>query len=98
MSVFEYQKNTQSYLFGTPGKSNVTLAGAIAADTHGKDNDWGGSFYKNVEEITLSINGRDIVANREINKELFNATFGGYGLTGSITDIKFFNKNNIAKL
>jgi decaprenylphospho-beta-D-ribofuranose 2-oxidase len=93
MSVFEYQKNTQSYLFGTPGKSNVTLAGAIAADTHGKDNDWGGSFYKNVEEITLSINGRDIVANREINKELFNATFGGYGLTGSITDIKFFNKS-----
>lgn len=93
MSIFEYQQNTQSYLFGTPGKSNVTLAGAIAADTHGKDNDWGGSFYKNVEEITLSVNGKGIVASRKMNKELFNATFGGYGLTGTITDIKFFNKS-----
>ena len=38
-------------LYGIPGKSNVTLGGAIASDTHGKDNIWGGSFEKYQRDI-----------------------------------------------
>ena len=45
-TVFNYQINNRHYLYGTPGKSNVTIGGAIASDTHGKDNDWGCSFLK----------------------------------------------------
>ena len=47
-TIFNYQINHGFYLYGTPGKSNVTIGGAVASDTHGKDNSWGGSFYKNV--------------------------------------------------
>ena len=81
-------------LFGIPGKSDVTLAGAIASDTHGKDNVWGGSFGKNIEEILLTTaSGKKISATREKNDEVFYTTIGGYGLTGIISDIKFREKD-----
>ena len=42
-------------LYGIPGKSNVTLGGAVASDTHGKDNIWGGSFERNIKEIYIQL-------------------------------------------
>ena len=92
-TLVEYQASTMSYLYGTPGKSNVTIAGAIASDTHGKDNDWGGSFYKNIEEIKLRVDNKILILNKKENKEVFNATIGGYGLTGTITDVSLINSN-----
>jgi decaprenylphospho-beta-D-ribofuranose 2-oxidase len=92
-TLFDYQASTVNYLYGTPGKSNVTIAGAIASDTHGKDNDWGGSFYKNVEEIKLRVDDKVLILNNKENKELFDATIGGYGLTGSITDVSLIDSN-----
>ena len=59
-------------LYGVPGKRNVTLGGAIASDTHGKDNVWGGSFIKNIEGITLiTASGKEINATRDKNNEIF---------------------------
>lgn len=92
-TLVNYQASTVNYLYGTPGKSNVTIAGAIASDTHGKDNDWGGSFYKNVEEIKLRVDDKVLILNNKENKELFDATIGGYGLTGSITDVSLIDSN-----
>lgn len=92
-TLVNYQASTLNYLYGTPGKSNVTIAGAIASDTHGKDNDWGGSFYKNVEEIKLRVDDKVLILNNKENKELFDATIGGYGLTGSITDVSLIDSN-----
>ena len=89
-SVFDYQIKQGSYLYGTPGKSNVTIGGAIASDTHGKDNIWGGSFYRNVKKIYLSINGDEIETSREKESDIFDATIGGYGLTGSIVNVELF--------
>lgn len=93
-TVFNYQINQGYYLFGTPGKSNVTIGGAVASDTHGKDNSWGGSFYKNVKKLYLSIYGDEIEISNEKDSELFKATIGGYGLTGSIKNIELY-KNDI---
>ena len=72
-------------LYGVPGKSNVTIGGAIASDTHGKDNIWGGSFEKNINEIYIQLpNGEKLVISRDNEFEIFESTIGGYGLTGSI--------------
>lgn len=92
-TVFNYQVNNHHYLYGTPGKSNVTIGGAIASDTHGKDNDWGCSFSKNVKEITLEIGNDEVTASREKNFEIFEATIGGYGLTGTLKNIKLIDNN-----
>ncbi len=89
-TISNYVDTNSKILFGIPGKSDVTLAGAIASDTHGKDNVWGGSFAKNIEEILLTTaSGKVISASREKNDEVFYTTIGGYGLTGIISDIKF---------
>ena len=82
-----------SYLYGTPGKSDVTIAGAVASDTHGKDNTWGGSFYKNVKKIHLSVNGDELEISNEKEPELFDATVGGYGLTGTIKSIELYESD-----
>ena len=92
-SVFDYQTDNMLLLFGVPGKSNVTIGGAIAADTHGKDNHWGGSFSKNVKKIKLATKKGCIVADRENNFDVFQTTVGGYGLTGSIVDVELYENN-----
>lgn len=77
-------------LYGIPGKSNVTLGGAVASDTHGKDNIWGGSFERNIKEIYIQLpNGEKLVASRDKEVEIFESTIGGYGLTGSILGCSF---------
>ena len=60
-------------LYGVPGKRNVTLGGAIASDTHGKDNIWGGSFARNIKDIYIQLpNNEKLVdtALRECSEEL----------------------------
>ena len=92
-TLIEYEIKNSCYLYGTPGKSNVTIAGAIASDTHGKDNNWGGSFYRNIKSLTLNIDGEEIETSKDRNGEIFDATIGGYGLTGTITNVEFLESN-----
>ena len=79
-------------LYGIPGRSNVTLGGAIASDTHGKDNIWGGSFEKNIKEIYLQLASKEVITvSREKDFEIFESTLGGYGLSGTILGCSFEN-------
>lgn len=94
-TIADYVQKNQVLLYGIPGKRNVTLAGALASDTHGKDNVWGGGFSKNIESFNLlNWDGKTITASQDVNSDIFYATIGGYGLTGGITDITF-KENNI---
>ena len=84
-TIKEMCEQSKVILYGIPGKSNVTLGGAIASDTHGKDNIWGGSFEKNIKEIYIQLPNREkLVVSREVEPEIFESTIGGYGLSGSI--------------
>lgn len=67
----------------TPGTSNVTVAGAIAADVHGKNHHKAGGFGRHVRAINIIDSEgqprRLLPATAE-----FDATVGGMGLTGII--------------
>ena len=53
MTVLETMKKNNFRFYGIPGKANVTIAGAVASDVHGKDNLWGGPFSKNIKKWSL---------------------------------------------
>jgi decaprenylphospho-beta-D-ribofuranose 2-oxidase len=73
-----------------PGTRFVTVGGMIAADVHGKNHHRDGGFGDHVESLTLLLpGGAAVPCSREENGELFAATIGGMGLTGTILDASF---------
>jgi len=74
----------------TPGTRFVTVAGAVANDVHGKNHHSVGSFGNHVTSFELKrSNNETLICSPEQNKEYFNATIGGLGLTGFITWVEF---------
>jgi FAD/FMN-containing dehydrogenase len=70
----------------TPGTKFVTMAGAIANDVHGKNHTHAGTIGCHVTQFELlKSNGSRFVCSPDNNRDLFNATIGGLGLTGFIT-------------
>jgi FAD/FMN-containing dehydrogenase len=70
-----------------PGTRFVTVGGAIAADVHGKNHHREGGFGEYVENFVLALpTGEAIRGSRHENAELFFATIGGMGLTGTILE------------
>jgi len=73
----------------TPGSKFVSVGGAIANDVHGKNHHKDGSFSDYLEELDIiKENGEIITCSNKINSDLFQATCGGLGLTGIITNVK----------
>jgi decaprenylphospho-beta-D-ribofuranose 2-oxidase len=73
-----------------PGTKFVTVGGMIAADVHGKNHHCDGGFGEHVQHLKLALPDRRIVAcSREENSQLFAATIGGMGLTGTIVEATF---------
>jgi decaprenylphospho-beta-D-ribofuranose 2-oxidase len=70
-----------------PGTKYVTIGGAIATDVHGKNHHRDGGFGDHVEGLVLATTDGDLIrASRGENPDIFAATIGGMGLTGSIIE------------
>lgn len=74
----------------TPGTRFVTVGGAIANDVHGKNHHGDGTFgcWVRCFELLRS-DGSRLICSPDENRELFEATIGGLGLTGLITWAEF---------
>lgn len=73
-----------------PGTQLVTVGGMIAADVHGKNHHVAGSFGEHVESFSLALpDGEVVTCSPEIHADLFDATIGGMGLTGSVLQATF---------
>ena len=71
--------------FVTAGTKFITLGGAIACDVHGKNHHLEGSFGNYVNWIEIVNNKNEVIrCSKMENKDLFNWTIGGMGLTGII--------------
>ncbi|SFH14489.1 FAD-binding oxidoreductase [Methylobacterium gossipiicola] len=66
-----------------PGTRTVTVGGMIAADVHGKNHHGAGGFGAHLRDLTLALPD-GTVRSCGPGSELFAATVGGMGLTGTI--------------
>lgn len=74
----------------TPGTKFITIGGALASDVHGKNHHIDGSISNHVLEFDVVLaSGETLTCSPDENTDLFEATFGGMGLTGIITRVKF---------
>jgi FAD/FMN-containing dehydrogenase len=68
----------------TPGTKFVTIGGCIANDVHGKNHHRAGTFGRWVRSFELLRSDGLHRCSESENRELFEATIGGLGLTGLI--------------
>lgn len=73
-----------------PGYPYISLGGAVATNAHGKSCGTHGTIRNSVKKILLyhKVHGWLNLSNDE-NKEIFDLTIGGLGLTGTIVSITF---------
>lgn len=73
-----------------PGYPTITIGGAVAANGHGKSCALHGTIRRSIQSILLfhKTHGWLNLSENE-NKEIFDLTVGGFGLTGSIVSVTF---------
>ena len=68
-----------------PGTKFVTVGGAIANDIHGKNHHRAGTFGCHIPQFELlRSDGGRLLCSPEQNKDFYEATIGGLGMTGLI--------------
>ena len=73
-----------------PGTQHVTVGGMIAADVHGKNHHAVGGFGRFLDSIEVVLpSGEQRTCSINQNSDLFYATIGGMGLTGTIVEASF---------
>ena len=71
-----------------PGYPTITIGGAVAANVHGKSCAIHGTIRKSIKKILLFHKDHGwINLSEKENKELFDLTIGGLGLTGTIVSV-----------
>jgi decaprenylphospho-beta-D-ribofuranose 2-oxidase len=81
------------YLVTQPGYPSITVGGCIAVDIHGKNQFRDGTFSDLVESIKLFHPAYGVIEISErFNRDVFELTMGGYGLTGHILSAKLKSK------
>ena len=73
----------------TPGTKFVTIGGCVASNIHGKNHHKYGNFSNCVKSFDIILASGELVhCTKEKNRDLFEATCGGMGLTGIIYSVE----------
>ncbi|MFC1734037.1 FAD-dependent oxidoreductase, partial [candidate division KSB1 bacterium] len=76
------------YFKVVPGYPSITIGGCVAFNVHGKSQFNIGIFGDHIKELTLyHPDHGEIICNSTLNKDVFELTIGGFGLTGVILDV-----------
>jgi decaprenylphospho-beta-D-ribofuranose 2-oxidase len=95
--IFNFLADKGRYLVTQPGYPSITLGGCIAVDVHGKNQLRDGNFREQVHSLKLYHPSRGVIsASQTINKDVFELTCGGYGLTGHIISAKIRTRSLIS--
>ena len=71
-----------------PGHPYITIGGAVAANVHGKSSGVYGTIKNSIKELLLFHKKHGwITLSNSKNKDLFDLTIGGLGLTGTIVSV-----------
>ncbi len=88
--IIDVYKRAHDRLFALPAsptEAAITVAGAIAANVHGKDSWRAGNFGDQVVSLRLlTATGRIIRADRTVHRDVFDAVIGGLGMLGVILE------------
>jgi decaprenylphospho-beta-D-ribofuranose 2-oxidase len=76
-----------------PGTKMVTIGGMIASNIHGKNHHKFGGMVNSVLELKIYDGKKVLSCSRDKNSDLFYATIGGLGLTGTIISAVIQLKN-----
>jgi len=98
LKIFDFLLSKGYCLPVQPGYPNISVGGCISANVHGKNPYKDGLFCDYVTELTLfSPDKGTVLLSNSSNKELFQLTCGGFGLTGYIISakIKFISINSL---
>ncbi len=87
--ILEVLKNTKWFLPVVPGTRLITLGGALANDIHGKNHGHKGTIGRHINRFVLhTSDGQTRTCTPSKNKAHFQATIGGMGLTGFVSEIE----------
>ena len=88
--LLDFTLNYNLWIPQLPGYPLITIGGAIASNSHGKSCAIHGTIRQSVKQILLfhKKHGWINLSDTE-NKEIFDLTLGGIGLTGTIVSVTF---------
>ena len=93
MQIFELLNFTLKYnlwIPQIPGYPFISIGGAVAANVHGKSCAFYGTIKNSVKEMRIFHKSYGwLNLNPEENKDIFDLTIGGLGLTGTIISVTF---------
>jgi len=76
------------YMPALPGYPRITVGGCLAFDIHGKSQIHSGNFSRWVDSLVLRhVDHGELRCSRHREREVFELTLGGMGLTGIVTQV-----------
>ena len=88
-ALYDFLIARNRYLAVQPGHGNISVGGCVAADVHGKNPAKDGTFSAQVLSLRLYHPAHGLIEiSGEQMSDVFDATCGGYGLTGIIISVR----------